>query len=1290
MRMRKRAMTRPLSPACASCKDVAVGVAVAERGRARGGWQGNQLTALRGRGLEQLARLRWLSVSHNLLSDPWELTPLLALPAITWLAIAPQRVPRDPLVSAGGAGGAGGWYRRLVVLMTVHSKGSQQQAGLNFLDRRTGARAAALDAAASASGWSAVSIDARLEALEELYLHHAAQQPAACGLPALPAARRHTSTSSASSTTTSQQAALDGRHVVHEPWAGADEAWMAVRRHVLDRLARSASWQIACYQAQPAAGTSTGASSPSQVSLAPPPAERASTPPGGHELGVLAQGQQQGGGCGECVRVWLEHERQRACLFARVGQRVALDARQLGALRELSLAGCGLAHVRLEGLPALVALDLSSNAVLRRIQGLGALEHLETALLERNAGLCSVEALEDLMPQLMALRRLHTVTLPFHLVERPTDALLGTRYDDWQHLTVGRPACALAGVRLGGRARACCCVTWGVGGSCAGAPRCSWRTCGSWQVDDGGCVVQERLMLGVVGSNPVRYLNGRQVCIADRLRAFQHMHMHYKMATGSRDPPLAPSGVQMDWRGADVDQLEQYLTDLVLITSVGKHCICSSSPPSARRPCPAGPGQTRAGDAARDRQAEASRGEVCQHRAGSYVMAVDIVPGLHYDAACAVELPDIHGFGLTAAALCRALPLFCNLRRLNLARNRLVTVCGLGLHALPHLQVLDVSSNVVRDRIPDLGATFDALPRLVALMVRNNPCMRTRAERMRLMQAMTSLGHVSCSLRYLDTAISLAERVQAWAQASARSPAQLETLKQQALINLCTPPGLPSTRLEELDLSARGLRALQGALLAPLHALRRLLLADNALSSLAAAQLERLTTLEVLDLRRNALTDAGDLRRVVLALSSLQELGIGGNPWRLTPPARHAPAPGSAAGGDASSWPAAAADAAASAQGAGARGADGNAAAYEGSGEEEGAGAGGGVGASMRGELLGWLAGRYAEEARYPLRFIDDDEIPIPLIAAAACGEGEGEAAAERRSKLAFELAVARQMQDCVSMGVLAADTRCQELRVLDLSDRELRLVAFAPMQRLTRLLLQHNQLTDEALASGAIRQLSCLQHLDVSFNRIQSCEVVGEIVGAGHASRSLTSLSLSHNPVFPSANMYEHRVNFLASKPVVVSQAAAGATLALLNEARISVEERVDAVGRFLRSPLAGDADAPQRQGAVWAPGTLLCKVRGLRSQAAASLEDRVGAAVQDVRLTLLLEQRRYSFSSQAMSLARLRIGSLDALRDYALVAALDVRGNQLRSLDPLACLHRLRSLDVRDNQVPPPAERL
>ena len=102
-------------------------------------------------------------------------------------------------------------------------------------------------------------------------------------------------------------------------------------------------------------------------------------------------------------------------------------------------------------------------------------------------------------------------------------------------------------------------------------------------------------------------------------------------------------------------------------------------------------------------------------------------------------------------------------------------------------------------------------------MLRNNPCMRTPADRHRLLAAMTSLRSLGASLRYLDSPITLDERVQAWAHSEEGSPGKREEVRQRALLALSAPPGVAAEHVLELDLTNRRLRMLarDGALLRP-------------------------------------------------------------------------------------------------------------------------------------------------------------------------------------------------------------------------------------------------------------------------------------------------------------------------------------------------------------------------------------------------------------------------------------------------------------------------------------------
>ena len=756
-------------------------------------------------------------------------------------------------------------------------------------------------------------------------------------------------------------------------------------------------------------------------------------------------------------------------------------------------------------------------------------------------------------------------------------------------------------------------------------------------------------MLRMMGSNPLQSLNGRRVSISDRVHAYQDILLHQGSAACEHlSQPLAhvlpsvefgsTSGVQVPCHDGNMQQVQDYLANLVLITSVSKHCICS------RRTAWGSTCQRTALNAS---PADVCADRLCQHKASSYVMAGDLLPGLRYNPTCVVELSDTHGFGLTSDSLAKALPLFCNLRRLNLSRNRLASVCRLGLESMVHLEVFDVSSNLLRDHLSDLGVLFDALPRLVALMLRNNPCMRTRAERMRLMQSMHSLRTVSCTLRYLDSEITMDERVQAWAQATACSPDKLELLKQQALLVLLSPPGVPSGHVEELDLSSRGLRAVEGSLLSPFVSLRRLMLQDNSLRSLAGAQLEQLTSLQVLDLRRNALSDLTHLIRTVEALSNLQQLGVAGNVWQCPPAAETQPISGFAAGED-----------------------HGRNSAE--TGEHK-----------VRGMVLQKLVNRYREDARYPLRFLDDWQIPVQHIVDACRLDSVA------GSKLTFVLTVARQMQDCVEMHLSPPGVRVEQLAQLDLSDRELSHVDFSGMPLLESVLLQHNRIDDDALVNSALHKLTRLQHLDVSHNKIQNCDAVGEVIAAGHRAGCLHSVSLSQNPCFPSDDLYAHRVALLASKPVIASLGCAGATLSLLNGSPISVAERVDAVEASLRMLHAASTSARQAKGTYWGRNVLLSALPVASSTLQTECEpsdvdeQNIRDTVEDVRLTLQLELQRCSYGSTALCLSNLHLGSLRALCDYIYLVVLDVRGNEVSKLEPISSLPRLASLDVRDNKV-------
>lgn len=162
------------------------------------------------------------------------------------------------------------------------------------------------------------------------------------------------------------------------------------------------------------------------------------------------------------------------------------------------------------------------------------------------------------------------------------------------------------------------------------------------------------------------------------------------------------------------------------------------------------------------------------------------------------------------------------------------------------------------------------------LAIRGNPCIRSdsskheRADRLTLMGHMQRLRAVDCSLRVLDTEITVNERVAAW-QAGGLSADEAEHLRAQIALHVRTPAGAlsrPSTVLT-LDLSALELRIV---LVSPFAKLQRLSLRGNKLASLAGLGIQSCVQLIALDLRDNLLSSCSEIFDVCSGLEQLRVL----------------------------------------------------------------------------------------------------------------------------------------------------------------------------------------------------------------------------------------------------------------------------------------------------------------------------------------------------------------------------------------------------------------------------------
>jgi Leucine-rich repeat (LRR) protein len=218
---------------------------------------------------------------------------------------------------------------------------------------------------------------------------------------------------------------------------------------------------------------------------------------------------------------------------------------------------------------------------------------------------------------------------------------------------------------------------------------------------------------------------------------------------------------------------------------------------------------------------------------------------------------------------------FVNLEELNLAHNQLTDITKLGIDQLRKLRVLALHHNQLGNPLEQVAQFLDGFQRLECVALRNNPCMKSPAERTRLIGLMRSLHKARCSLRVLDTEISIKERVAAWAQLGGSAEAT-ERLRFEAVMYQRLPPDVPPERIESLDLTDSGMRTID---VTPYAALTCLLLNGNALTTLVGVGLETPQRLKVLDLRNNQLTNLVEVAKLVSNLPRLATLGVAGNPW---------------------------------------------------------------------------------------------------------------------------------------------------------------------------------------------------------------------------------------------------------------------------------------------------------------------------------------------------------------------------------------------------------------------------
>ena len=487
----------------------------------------------------------------------------------------------------------------------------------------------------------------------------------------------------------------------------------------------------------------------------------------------------------------------------------------------------------------------------------------------------------------------------------------------------------------------------------------------------------------------------------------------------------------------------------------------------------------------------------CQKSAHGWVLPEDLEPMIHYDPTAVIELPDIHGFGLTSRALQSVLPRFSNLVRLNLSRNRLDTLLGLGLDSMQHLAVFDVTYNLLADPLPVVGELLDEFASIQFVAFRGNPIFKTPADRLRLIGLMRKMRDCeqtsACRLRFIDSEITFDERVQAWIEAGIPKQ-EVELMRYRAVIGLCRSAELHTEEVLEIDLNFQNIQVLVADEFIKFRCLQRLQIQSNCLRDISC--ISALTRLEILDFRNNRIPDIMHVVDVVKCLSRLVELGIDDNMY---------------------------------------------------------------VGPSYADEIL-YCAFRKVflavllpyglNSVGWPLRYLDDRPIHIvEIIDAWHVSDAE-------KQRFAFYEGVHRALQAQRDGCEAKTSYQAADVQMIDLSSLCLKFLDFTRMLALTSVDVSRNALVDFAIAQSGFALLTNLRALDVSQNKIQSAECIANIVRMGQ-NRSLRSITVDGNPFFISQDNLEARIRFLSCLESVM---ATGCTLEFVNGKLLTIDERCEA----------------------------------------------------------------------------------------------------------------------------------